>query len=116
MTHTPSIVETLIGSSLFHDLPVEAVEALAPRVVRTRFRRKSRIISMDDESDTVYVIETGSVRVYRDDARGRQITLNMLGPGDFFGELAPLASAPRIASVDAQEDSSLLGIPGASKA
>lgn len=67
---------------------------------------------MDDESDTVYVIESGSVRVYRDDPRGRQITLNALGPGDFFGELAPLASAPRIASVDAQEDCALLGIPG----
>lgn len=60
------------------------------------------IVNKGDEANALYVLLEGELAVYlADDEEGREIILNTLKPGDYFGELALLGEAQRTASVKA---------------
>ena len=71
----------------------------APRV----FARHAIIVSEDDETGSLYVLLSGRVKVFLSDAEGREVELNRLGPGEYFGEVT-LDGGPRSASVVALEE------------
>lgn len=54
-----------------------------------------------ERGDALYVIEAGQMRIFTFDEKGREITLNILGPGDTFGEMALVDEQPRAASAAA---------------
>jgi putative ABC transport system ATP-binding protein len=56
-----------------------------------------------DDSDLVYVVERGQVEAYRERPDGSEDLRALFGPGEYFGELGPLLSLPRSASVRAIE-------------
>jgi CRP/FNR family transcriptional regulator len=58
----------------------------------------SPLVRQGDEGDALFVLLAGSARVDRDGA-----DVGLLGPGDYFGELALLDPAPRAATVTAVE-------------
>jgi len=60
-----------------------------------------------DPGDAFYVVESGKVRIFTEDEEGREITLNTLGEGDPFGELALVDDRPRSASVGADGPATL---------
>ncbi len=62
-----------------------------------------------DEGDVMYVIQSGRVRIYTE-VRDREKQLGILGPGDFFGEMAILNKKPRTATAAIFEDAKLLVI------
>ena len=64
------------------------------------------VVLEGDPADTLYLICSGAVRVYRNDAQGREITLNTLGAGTCFGEMM-LEIATRTASVQTTRASQL---------
>lgn len=68
--------------------------------------RNRRVLTQGEPGAHFYVIQRGRARVHR----GTQ-ELALLGPGDFFGEDALIAGAPRNASVTALTDCSLLRLP-----
>ena len=74
----------------------------ATATVRT-FPKNSIIVSEGDETDSLYVMLSGKARVYVADADGREVQLNRIGPGEYFGEIT-LDGGPRSASVMAVED------------
>jgi putative ABC transport system ATP-binding protein len=51
----------------------------------------------------VYVVEEGGVEVYRTGPDGSDHVVGSFGPGDYFGELGPLAGLPRSASARARD-------------
>lgn len=57
------------------------------------FRRNDTIFSQGDLCDSVMYIQKGGVRLSVRSSAGREATVAMLGPGDFFGEGA-LAGQP----------------------
>jgi CRP-like cAMP-binding protein len=57
----------------------------------------------------MYVIRAGRVSIWKRIADS-EITLTVLGPGDFFGEMALLEGLPRSASATALEDSLLIEV------
>ena len=62
-----------------------------------------------DSGDEMFVISEGRVRLtLTEDGRAKQIDL--LGAGDFFGELSLLNGAPRSATAEVHEDAVLLRI------
>jgi len=77
-------------------------EALAAHGVVRRFPRNAVIITEGDTSDSLYVIITGRVKVYLSDEAGREVVLNVHGPGEYIGEMS-LAEGMRTASVMALE-------------
>lgn len=64
-----------------------------------------------DEGDVMYVLQRGKVRIFTE-VRDQQKQLAILGPGDFFGEMALLNKKPRTASAEVIEDAQLLVIDG----
>jgi CRP-like cAMP-binding protein len=70
-----------------------------------------RLFSAGDPGEEMYVIRSGSVRVYVE-AAGIEKTLAILGPGEFVGEMSVLNSKPRNADAVMHEAGELLVIKG----
>jgi putative ABC transport system ATP-binding protein len=62
-----------------------------------------------DTSDLVYVVESGSVHIYRELVDGTEESLTDVGSGAYFGELGPLLDLPRSASARATCPTELVG-------
>ncbi len=58
---------------------------------------------------SMYFIYSGKVKLYTE-APGRQVTLAVMGPGEFFGEMALIDSSPRTATAVAEEDTKLVAV------
>jgi small-conductance mechanosensitive channel/CRP-like cAMP-binding protein len=69
------------------------------------------LVRQGQVDDTFFIIRSGRVRVAVDDNltdNRAAMTVNHLGPGDFFGELALLTGEPRGATITAEEDAETL--------
>ncbi|HVG58361.1 MAG TPA: cyclic nucleotide-binding domain-containing protein [Hyalangium sp.] len=110
MVEAAPSVEALPNIPLFSDLPREAFIELFERCPLRRFPQGSRVFEQGTHGNAFYVICEGSVRVFRQEAT-QQKDLATLSSGAFFGEMALLSGAPRMASVEsASEDTQLLEI------
>ena len=83
----------------FSRLSDQQLDRLGEHCATKVFRDGTLVICEGDQTDSMYVIVAGSVRVFLGDDRGKEVTLANLGPFDYFGELAPLDESPRSASV-----------------
>ena len=69
-----------------------------------RFRRGDTIFHQGDPGDSLFIIESGSVKIVLPSPEGEEgAIIATLGRGDFFGELALLDGAPRSATAIAVE-------------
>jgi putative ABC transport system ATP-binding protein len=67
------------------------------------------IFRQGDASDLVYVIDSGTVEIFRELADGTEEPVVGLSDGEYFGELGPLLNLPRSASARARSDVVLQG-------
>jgi putative ABC transport system ATP-binding protein len=65
----------------------------------------SLLFAQGDEGDVAYVVEQGEVDLVRERAEGGEELVQRMGPGQYFGELAPLFGIRRTASARAAVDS-----------
>ena len=93
---------------LFSGLEVADLEAIEGMAVRKHYRRNTVIIEYGDEANTLFLIETGRVKVYRLGEDNKEVIFREIGPGSYFGELALLVGGTRCASVQTLEDSDFL--------
>jgi len=84
-------------------LPPPLLEAIAKGATVRAFPKNAIIVNEGDETDSVYVILSGRARVYVSNAQGREVQLNVIGPGEYFGEVT-LDGGPRSASVMSLDD------------
>lgn len=96
--------------SLFQGLAPEVLGQIESRAVARNYPRNAVVISEGDEATSMFIIVSGSLKVYHTEADGKETILNTLGPGQHFGELALVDDAPRSASVMTLEPSRLLGL------
>ncbi len=82
-------------------LSVDDRRWLHERVRRRTFARGDIIFQKDDPGQSLFIIEDGSVRIYVPGAQGMDLTLAVMGGGDFFGDLSLLDGRPRSASASA---------------
>ena len=86
---------------LFRDLPDVALDKLAALSVRRSVRRGTRIFSQGDPGDSLLGLISGQVRISATTPGGKEVFLNIMEPGDSFGEIAVLDGNPRTASAEA---------------
>jgi CRP/FNR family cyclic AMP-dependent transcriptional regulator len=84
---------------IFHGLSKEELDALQKSSTTRAYPKNTVVIHEDDPADSLFVIETGRVKVYCSDKNGKEFIMNTLGPGDYFGELALLDDSNRSASI-----------------
>ncbi len=94
----------LRGIPLFVGLNDEELHDLAESLGRRVFGRGVVIFQDGSPGDTLYIIESGKVRIFGVSESGREISVNVYGPGEFFGELSALDGLPRSAGAVAVED------------
>ncbi len=70
--------------------------------------KDTTIVSQEESGSSLFVIQSGKVKVVLYGESGREITLSIFRTGDFFGEMSLLDNQPRSASVVAVEDTQLL--------
>jgi CRP/FNR family cyclic AMP-dependent transcriptional regulator len=89
---------------LFEGVPDADLRALADRALTRSYPKQAMIVSEGDESDSLYLILAGRVKVYLADEHGKELILAIKGPGQYFGEMV-LDEQPRSASVMTLEPS-----------
>jgi CRP-like cAMP-binding protein len=82
---------------IFAPLPGTTIEHLVARLLPLRFDAGTEIIRQGDPGDRFYLVAEGEVVV---SANGQAISV--LGPGEYFGEIALLRDVPRTATVKAR--------------
>jgi CRP/FNR family transcriptional regulator, cyclic AMP receptor protein len=88
----------------------EELRALSAQGIIKNFPKNTVIVSEGDETDSLYIIISGRVRVFVSDEDGREIVLGTQGPGEYFGEMV-LDGGPRSASVMTLDASRFAVIP-----
>ncbi|MGB5306688.1 MAG: cyclic nucleotide-binding domain-containing protein, partial [Gammaproteobacteria bacterium] len=91
--------------SLFSGLSDEALAEIEKHGSIKTYRKNTIVINQDDETDSLYVILSGSVKVFISGEDGREAVLSHQGPGEYFGEMALIDRQPRAASVMTLEPS-----------
>ena len=83
---------------LFAGVPEADLRALAERTVTRNYPKQAIIIYEGEDTDSLYLILAGRVKVYMADEHGKELILSIKGPGQYFGEMA-LDGEVRAASV-----------------
>ena len=99
------LTETLKKTALFSGMDEADIEMVASQTITRQFPKNTVIVSQGDDTDSFYVIVQGKVDVFLHNDKGKEIIINTLGECESFGELAPLGSIPRQASIITTEDS-----------
>jgi len=94
----------------FANLDEGALRALAPHGAVRSFPRNAVVVNEGDETDSLYVLLSGRVKAYVSEEDGREVVLNTVGVGDYFGELV-LDGGPRAASIMTLEPCRFFVIP-----
>ena len=90
---------------LFSGLSSAALAEIEQHGMVKSFKKHAIVINQDDETCSLYVILSGSVKVYISGEDGREAVLNHQSAGDYFGDLALIDKQPRVASVMTTEAS-----------
>ncbi len=99
--------DSLSRIPLFKRLTPEELEQLAEEVDQVKYDPDETIFNEQDKGDALYVVETGSVRIWVLDEDVKPVTLKELESGEFFGELAVLDRGPRSTNATAIVETTL---------
>lgn len=107
MTVNPAILKTV---PLFALLSDHQLSALFPAIQHRSYPRHSFMLRAGEKADALYIIMAGRAKVVVDDGEGREVTLTLIGPNEFFGEMSLIDDKPRSASVEALDVCEILYI------
>ena len=107
MMGTEQLEEKKDINPLFAAFTKEEFGAIVDKLEPLQFMSGERMIAEGDEGNAMYLISRGSGRVVKE-IDGREVVLDELGEGEFFGEMSLLVGGPRSASVFATADTEVL--------
>lgn len=96
---------------IFGALNEDSMQRIASIMLEKSYSRKSIVFHEGDHGDTLYIIKSGRVKIAKVAIDGREKTLTIMQPGDFFGEMAIFDNLPRSATAEAiDSDVRLFGL------
>jgi CRP-like cAMP-binding protein len=94
--------------NLFRSLNQKQIAQLARSATMQTYQPGQVIVAQGESGRGLYVLASGRAEVRKESRAQESVALNLLGPGQVFGEMALLDDAQRSASVVAQETSQCL--------
>jgi CRP/FNR family cyclic AMP-dependent transcriptional regulator len=108
LTVNPTILKTVPLFSLLSD---HQLAALFPAVQHRTYPRHSFMLRAGEKANALYVMLAGRAKVViADDEGRREVTLAVIGPNEFFGEMSLIDDKPRSASVQTIDQCEVLYI------
>jgi CRP/FNR family cyclic AMP-dependent transcriptional regulator len=95
---------------LFRGLSASTIAQIASLSLRRPYAAGAIVFSQGDPGDALYGVVTGKVRISASAPDGKEMFLNIMEPGDTFGEIALLDGNPRTATASAMAPCELLVI------
>jgi CRP-like cAMP-binding protein len=86
---------------IFCDLDPEALDQLCRYAKHATLKRGAAIFSKGDPGNSLVAVIRGTVKISISSAEGRSAILNLIGPGEIFGEVALLDGLARTADATA---------------
>jgi CRP/FNR family cyclic AMP-dependent transcriptional regulator len=83
---------------LLREVDAKMLDQLVSSTVVVSYGNRQRIFDKGDEGDRLLGVLTGQVRIYVMSSEGRELIMNVLMPGELFGEISLIDGKPRSAS------------------
>lgn len=101
----------LSASAIFAGVPRKDVQALAAVAREDRYGPRQYIFEEGDPSIWFCVVRAGRVKIVRHSRGGKEVVLELLGPGEPFGGVAVIERRPYPASAQTTEPSVVVKVP-----
>lgn len=98
------ILKQLRETEFFSALTDDALAAVAARSSVRRYARDEALMRKGDAADSFFVVLNGHLKIVTTDAKGDEIIINKVGPGETVGEMSLIDERPRSAGVVALEE------------
>ena len=79
--------------------------------VSRTYSKGELLFSYGDESDALFIVQKGEIEVFLLTEEGKKLSLNVLKPGEIFGEIGVLDGGKRTAFAEAKNRSTVKRIP-----
>jgi len=100
-------LEVMRSVPYFAHLDAAAMEAVAGKATRRRYSRGELIFLEGDPCAGLHVIQEGRIKLYKVSLEGREQIVRLLGPGQFFNEVAVFDRGSNPVSATAVLDSTV---------
>ncbi|MFA7405163.1 MAG: Crp/Fnr family transcriptional regulator [Pelobacteraceae bacterium] len=97
-------------SDIFSVMSHEEMERLASLSTMCEFKKGATIYLLDEPSEHVYLLKEGTIKISRLGQDGQEIILDIVAPGEIFGEMSLLGEDSRSTMAQATEDSLICSI------
>jgi CRP-like cAMP-binding protein len=98
------ILQKIQETEFFKELSDEALAAVAAKAEVCKYQVGDVMMRKGDPADSFFVILEGHLKIVTTDAKGDEIIINKVGPGESIGELALVDERPRSAGVVALDE------------
>src|SRR5262245_19034521 len=105
------VADFLKARAIFAGLPAEEIGALAAAARQDRYAAREYLFAEGDAPAWFWLVRSGRIKILRQARDGKEVVLELLGPGEPFGGVAALAGRPYPASAQAMEASTTVRIP-----
>ena len=78
----PGADDLFRGSAVFAGLPPKEIDALTALAQENVHRTRSYVFMEGDPARWLYIVKRGRVKILRHSREGREVVLEMLGPGE----------------------------------
>ena len=111
LTGMPAAEDLLRTTPIFSRLSPDDRRKIAAVAAVREFARGDTIFEQETPSDAFYAITSGRVKIFKMMPNGKDVILEVFGPGDPLGAVAAYVGRPFPASASAIEDTTCVVIP-----
>ncbi|MCK9420558.1 MAG: cyclic nucleotide-binding domain-containing protein [Nitrospirae bacterium] len=101
-------LELLLSTMLFRGGSKDRIEHILELFQERNLNENATIFAQNMPAEALYIVKSGRVRISMMAGEGEEMGLLLLGPGEFFGELALIQETNRLVTARAETDVELL--------